>query len=393
MTGASRLPAPAVAVTLGELVAALGGELAGGGAAAARTLIDRIGPLETATPSTIGFVSNPRYGAQLAASEAGCVIVAPALRDAAVARGAAIVTPDPYLYYARLTQWWAKRLRPAQAGSVHASAVVDPSALVDATAVIGPLVVIEAGAQVGMGAVIGAHSFIGSDAQVGEGSRLAAHVTVGERCRIGARAVIHSGVVIGADGFGFAPAQGRWEKIEQLGAVRIGDDVEIGANTCIDRGALDDTVIDNGVKLDNLIQIGHNVHIGEHSALAGCVGVAGSTTIGRQCTVGGAGMILGHLELADHVHISAASVVMRSIRKPGQYSGVFPIDENAAWEKNAATLRQLHSLRDRLRALEKQLSDPARTRSGDPARARAGGAGEDNTTSGLTGGETGSETA
>ena len=393
MTGASRLPAPAVAVTLGELVAALGGELAGGGAAAARTLIDRIGPLETATPSTIGFVSNPRYGAQLAASEAGCVIVAPALRDAAVARGAAIVTPDPYLYYARLTQWWAKRLRPAQAGSVHASAVVDPSALVDATAVIGPLVVIEAGAQVGMGAVIGAHSFIGSDAQVGEGSRLAAHVTVGERCRIGARAVIHSGVVIGADGFGFAPAQGRWEKIEQLGAVRIGDDVEIGANTCIDRGALDDTVIDNGVKLDNLIQIGHNVHIGEHSALAGCVGVAGSTTIGRHCTVGGAGMILGHLELADHVHISAASVVMRSIRKPGQYSGVFPIDEIAAWEKNAATLRQLHRLRDRLRALEKQLNGPARARSGDPARARAGGAGEDNTTSGLTGGETGSETA
>ncbi len=380
MTLAMTPELPVVTVTVGDLVAALGGELAGGGAAAAQTLIDRIGPLESATPSTIGFVSNPRYGAQLAASDAGCVIVAPAMVDAAVARGATIVTPDPYLYYARLTQWWALRLRPAQPGRIHASAVIDALAQVDATATVGPLVVIEAGARVGPGAVIGAHCFIGSCAQVGESSRLAAHVTVGERCRIGARAVIHSGVVIGADGFGFAPTPGRWEKIEQLGAVRIGDDVEIGANTCIDRGALDDTVIDNGVKLDNLIQIGHNVHIGEHSALAGCVGVAGSTTIGRHCTVGGAGMILGHLELADHVHISAASVVMRSIRKPGQYSGVFPIDENAAWEKNAATLRQLHSLRDRLRAVERQLADPE--------RALAPNASEDNTTSSPTGDET-----
>jgi UDP-3-O-[3-hydroxymyristoyl] glucosamine N-acyltransferase len=160
-------------------------------------------------------------------------------------------------------------------------------------------------------------------------------------------------VVIGADGFGFAPTEGRWEKIEQLGAVRIGDDVEIGANTCIDRGALDDTVIEDGVKLDNLIQIGHNVHIGAHSAMAGCVGIAGSAVIGRHCTVGGGAIVLGHLTLADHVHISAASVVMRSIRQPGQYSGVFPIDDNAAWEKNAATLRQLHTLRDRIRALEK----------------------------------------
>jgi len=380
MTLAMTPESPTVAVTLGELVAALGGDLQGGGAAAAQTLIDRIGPLDSATPSTIGFISNPRYGAQLATSKAGCVIVAPALRDAAVARGAALVTPDPYLYYARLTQWWAARLRPAQPGGIHASAVVDASAQVDATATVGPLAVIEAGAQVGAGAVIGAHCFIGRHAHVGEGSRLAAHVTVGDRCRIGARAVIHSGAVIGADGFGFAPTQGRWEKIEQLGAVRIGCDVEIGANTCIDRGALDDTVIDDGVKLDNLIQIGHNVHIGEHSALAGCVGVAGSTTIGRHCTVGGAGMILGHLELADDVHISAASVVMRSIRKPGQYSGVFPIDENAAWEKNAATLRQLHSLRDRLRALERQQADSG--------NARAASASEDNTTSPPTGDET-----
>jgi UDP-3-O-[3-hydroxymyristoyl] glucosamine N-acyltransferase len=164
---------------------------------------------------------------------------------------------------------------------------------------------------------------------------------------------VHSGVVIGADGFGFAPSGGRWEKIEQLGNVRIGNDVEIGANSCIDRGALDDTVIEDGVKLDNLVQIGHNVRIGAHSALAGCAGVAGSAVIGAHCTVGGGAIVLGHLTLADHVHISAASVVMRSISKPGTYSGVFPIDDNSSWEKNAATLRQLHSLRDRVRALEK----------------------------------------
>jgi UDP-3-O-[3-hydroxymyristoyl] glucosamine N-acyltransferase len=172
---------------------------------------------------------------------------------------------------------------------------------------------------------------------------------------IGERCILHSGVVIGADGFGFAPHEGRWEKIAQLGAVRIGNDVEIGANTCIDRGALEDTVIEDGVKLDNLIQVGHNVHIGAHSAMAGCVGIAGSAKIGRRCTVGGGAIVLGHLELVDDVHITAASVVSRSILKAGQYSGMFPIDDNASWEKNAATLRQLHTLRERLRALEKKL--------------------------------------
>jgi UDP-3-O-[3-hydroxymyristoyl] glucosamine N-acyltransferase len=166
---------------------------------------------------------------------------------------------------------------------------------------------------------------------------------------------VHPGAVIGADGFGFALFEARWEKIEQLGAVRIGNDVEIGANTCIDRGALDDTVIEDGVKLDNLVQIGHNVHIGANTALAGCAGVAGSARIGAHCTVGGGAVILGHLEIADGVHISAASVVMRSISKAGQYSGIFPIDDNASWEKNAATLRQLHSLRDRIKSLESAL--------------------------------------
>jgi UDP-3-O-[3-hydroxymyristoyl] glucosamine N-acyltransferase len=186
-------------------------------------------------------------------------------------------------------------------------------------------------------------------------TRLAERVTLGARCTIGERCIVHSGVVIGADGFGFAPLQGRWEKIEQLGAVRIGDDVEIGANTCIDRGALDDTVIEDGVKLDNLIQVAHNVHIGAHTAIAAMAGIAGSARIGRHCTIGGAAGIVGHIDIADHVHVDAGTIITRSIAKPGRYSGLFPFDDNASWEKNAATLRQLYALRERLRALEKKL--------------------------------------
>jgi len=284
------------------------------------------------------------------------VIVAPAMAEAAAARGAAIVTPDPYLYFARLTQWWSKRVRPQPEARIHASAVIDATAVIGAGADIGALAVIEAGAVVEAGARIGAHCVIERNARIGAGTRLAPRVTLSFDCSIGARCIVHSGVVIGADGFGFAPNEGRWEKIEQLGAVRIGDDVEIGANTCIDRGALEDTVLEDGVKLDNLIQIGHNVRIGAHTALAGCAGVAGSAVIGAHCTVGGGAIVLGHLQLADHVHISAATVVTRSIHKPGQYSGVFPFDDNASWEKNAATLRQLHAMRDRLRALEKKLA-------------------------------------
>lgn len=341
-------------VALRDLAGQLGGELIGDGG----LVIERIGPLESAAGDAITFVSHPRYQAQLARSQAACVIVAPALRDAAAARGTAIVTPDPYLYFARLTQWWAARLRGPAAAGAHASAIVDAQAVVAADATIGALAVIERGARIGAGASIGAHCVIGVDAQVGAGTRLAPRVTLGERCSIGERGIVHSGVVIGADGFGFAPTEGRWEKIEQLGAVRIGNDVEIGANTCIDRGALDDTVIGDGVKLDNLIQIGHNVRIGAHSALAGCVGVAGSAIIGSGCTVGGGAVVLGHLTLADGVHVSAASVVMRSLHRPGLYSGVFPIDDNVSWEKNAATLRQLHALRDRIRALEKAEQQP-----------------------------------
>jgi UDP-3-O-[3-hydroxymyristoyl] glucosamine N-acyltransferase len=339
---------PVSAQTLAQL---LGGDLLGDAGLA----ITRIGPLQAATADTIAFLSNPRYNAQLATSQAGCVIVGEALRDAVRHRPSAIVCADPYLAYARLTQWWAAQTRPPAVPGIHPSAVVDASAQVHASATVGPLVVIGAGAVVGEHVVLGPHTVLGDGACVGAHTRLAARVTLGESCAIGQRGVVHSGVVIGADGFGFAPDGGRWEKIEQLGAVCIGDDVEIGANTCIDRGAQDDTVLEDGVKLDNLVQIGHNVHIGAHSAFAGCVGVAGSAHIGAHCTAGGGAIILGHLELVDHVHVSAATVVTRSILKPGQYSGVFPFDDNASWEKNAATLRQLHAMRVRLRALETKL--------------------------------------
>ncbi len=335
-----------------DIADALGGELVGDGS----IRIARIGPLEGADANTIAFLANPRYRSQLDASQAGCVIVAADLREAVAARPAAILAADPYLYFARLTQWWAARTRVAPPTGVHPSAVVDASAKLGAGVVVQALAVIEAGAVIGAGAMIGAHGFIGRGARIGAQTRLAARVTLGADCNLGARCIVHSGAVIGADGFGFAPSEGRWEKIEQLGAVRIGDDVEIGANTCIDRGALDDTVIEDGVKIDNLVQIGHNVHVGAHTAMAGCVGIAGSARIGAHCTLGGGAIVLGHLSLADHVNISAASVVMRSIRERGHYSGVFPIDENAAWEKNAATLRQLHRLRERLRALENKTS-------------------------------------
>jgi UDP-3-O-[3-hydroxymyristoyl] glucosamine N-acyltransferase len=337
-------------VALSQIVEALGGELLG----AADLAIARIAPIEQAQIDAITFVAHPKYRSQLASTQAGCVIVSAALKDEAAARGAAIITDDPYLYFARLTQWWARRVRPQAAATVHPSAVIDPSARLGAQVSVGPLAVIEADAVIGDGVVIGPHCVIGRGARIGAGTRLSASVNIGFECIVGERCLFHSGVVIGADGFGFAPTQGRWEKIEQLGAVRIGNDVEIGANTCIDRGALGDTILGDGVKLDNLVQIGHNVQVGDHVAMAGCAGVAGSAVIGAHCTVGGGGMVLGHLTLAEGVHVSAATLVSRSIHQPGLYSGVFPFDDNASWEKNAATLRNLHALRERVRALEKQ---------------------------------------
>lgn len=324
-----------MALRLGAIVEALGGVLHGD----SELLIEGLAPLESATPRQLGFLSHPRYQRQLTTTQAGCVIVGPQMEAAARARGSCIVTEQPYLYFARVTQLWRRQQAQATGPRIHPSAVIDPDAVIDPQARIGPLCVVERGARIGADTV------------------LKSRVTVGEDCVVGARCIIHPGVVIGADGFGFAPDGERWEKIEQLGAVRIGDDVEIGANTCIDRGALQDTVIEDGVKLDNLVQIGHNVRVGRNTAMAGCVGVAGSANIGANCTIGGGGAVLGHLTLADGVHVSSFSLVTRSILKPGQYTGVFPIDDNASWERNAATVKQLHALRDRIRTLEQQIKE------------------------------------
>ena len=321
-----------MALQLATIVQSLGGELHGDPGLE----IAGLAPLDSAGPQHLSFLANPRYRQQLEASRAGCVIVGEGMREPALARGACIVAADPYLYFARVTQLWRRQHAHEAGPAVHPSAVVDPAATVEEGARIGPLCVVERGARIGRGTVLKGRVFVGAD------------------CVIGERCTLHPGVVIGADGFGFAPNQGAWEKIEQLGAVRIGNDVDIGANTCIDRGALADTLIEDGVKLDNLIQVAHNVRIGRNTAIAACTGIAGSADIGANCTIGGAAMIHGHITIVDGTNVSAGTLISRSILKPGTYTGVFPMDDNASWEKNAATLRQLHSLRERIKALEKK---------------------------------------
>jgi len=304
------------------------------------------------TRGDITFLSSVKYLAQLKACQAGCVIVSPRVRETAEARGACIVAADPYLYYARLTQLWRRRHEPARVPGVHRTAVVDPTAVVSPTATIEALAFVGPGAVIGDNVHIGPQATVEAGAQVGADSQIKARAVLGERCRIGERCVLNQGAVVGGDGFGFAPDQGTWVKIEQMGIAWLGDDVEIGINTCVDRGALGDTVLEDGVKLDNQIQVAHNVHIGKHTAMAGCVGIAGSCDIGAYCTIGGAAMIGGHIRIGDHVHISAATVVTRSVLKPGVYTGAFPLSENAVWRKNAAALRHLSTLRDRVRSLE-----------------------------------------
>ncbi|MBV2233909.1 MAG: UDP-3-O-(3-hydroxymyristoyl)glucosamine N-acyltransferase [Sterolibacterium sp.] len=335
---------------LDEIVARLGGALQGDGS----QTVCRVATLARADADAIAFLANPRYREQLANTQAAAVILAPAA--AGNCPTACIVTNDPYTYYARVAQW----LHPAPSSTpgIHASAVVESSLPASVSVAAGAC--IGRNVRLGEHVQIGAGCVIGDDVEIGEGSLLHAHVTIYANCLVGRRAVIHAGVVIGADGFGFArekdaalgPGGGRWLKIPQIGRVVIGDDVEIGANTTIDRGALDDTVIEEGVKLDNQIQVAHNVHIGAHTALAGCVGIAGSARIGRNCTIGGAAMILGHLEIADGVHVSTNTLVTKSITKAGAYTGWIPFQEHAQWARNFARLRTLDAMNDRIRGLE-----------------------------------------
>jgi UDP-3-O-[3-hydroxymyristoyl] glucosamine N-acyltransferase len=338
---------------LGELVERFGGQLAGD----PNLEVTGIAPLDGAGASHLSFLSNSKLRAQAAQSAAGALIVAP-LDDATVAatyRGARIITTNPYAYFARAAQYFAALDEIVPAPGIDPSARVAAGAEIAPSAHIGPHVTIEAGAVIKAGAVIDAGCVIGREAVIGEGTRLFANATFHARCIMGARGIVHSGAVIGTDGFGFARENGAYIKIPQTGRVVIGDDVDIGANTTIDRGALEDTVIEDGVKLDNQIQIGHNCHIGAHTAMAGCVGVAGSAKIGKHCTFGGAAMVLGHLTIADNVHISSGSMVSRSILEPGQYTGFYPLAKNSEWEKSAAIVRNLATMRDKIRALEKTI--------------------------------------
>ena len=344
MTAASKTPV--VAVRLDEIVARFGGEIVGAG----DTAISRISTLESAGPGELAFLANPKYRHQLATTRAAAVIMAPPTVEGLAA---AILTAQPYLYYARVSQWLNPP--PAPDPGIHPSAVVEGE--VAAGASIGPNVWIGPGAAIGEGVVIGANCSIGAGVQVGIDSRLAANVAIYPGSRLGARCLVHSGAVIGADGFGFArEAEGRWVKIPQVGRVLIGDDVEIGAGTTIDRGALGDTVIADGVKLDNQIQVGHNVQIGVHTAMAGCVGIAGSTVIGARCTVGGAAAILGHLQIADDVNVAAGTLVMKSIPTAGTYSGAVPLLEHGDWLRNFSRLRHLDAMADKIRSLEQRLA-------------------------------------
>jgi UDP-3-O-[3-hydroxymyristoyl] glucosamine N-acyltransferase len=338
---------------LAELVERFGGQLAGD----PNIEVTGIAPLTDAGASHISFLSNSKLRALAAQSGAAALIVSP-LDDPTVAAtytGARIVTTNPYAYFARAAQYFASLDEVLPAPGIDPSASVADSAEVHPSAHIGPHVTVEAFARIGAGAVIDPGCFIGREASIGESTHLFANVSFHKRCVIGARGIIHSGAVIGADGFGFANEGGAYIKIPQTGRVVIGDDVEIGANTSIDRGALADTIIEDGVKLDNQIQIGHNCHIGAHTAMAGCVGVAGSARIGKHCTFGGAAMVLGHLEIVDNVHISSGSMVSRSVLEPGQYTGFYPLAKNAEWERSAAIVRNLSTMREKMRALEKKI--------------------------------------
>jgi UDP-3-O-[3-hydroxymyristoyl] glucosamine N-acyltransferase len=322
--------------TLAQIASQLGGRITGD----SQVLIRQVGSLERAEGGQIAFFSNPKFKSQLQQTRASAVVVGAA--GEALTGLPRIVCDNPYAYFARVSQMFNPAL--SQAAGVHPAAVIAP------------------GATLGSGVSIGPGCVVGEGSVIGEQSCLYPGVVVYPGCRIGARCILHSGVVIGADGFGIAREDGRWLKIPQIGGVTIGDDVEIGANTTIDRGAMDDTVIGDGVKLDNQIQIGHNCRVGAHTAMAGCVAVAGSAQIGAHCTIGAGALILGHLSICDHADISADTVISRSIHKPGTYTGMYPFDDNESWARNTAVVRHLAALADRVKELEKRLKVPRKSK-------------------------------
>ncbi|MCU0753558.1 MAG: UDP-3-O-(3-hydroxymyristoyl)glucosamine N-acyltransferase [Xanthomonadales bacterium] len=348
-------------LTLGELAQRFALTLQAADPAAVDRPITGVATLEAAGPTQLSFFTNPRYRQALSQTQAAAVVLA--VGDAAQSPGTALVSKEPYADFARIAALF--ETADAVAPGIHPSAVIDPSAEVDASASIGPHVTVGPRSRIGARAQLGPGCVIGADCVVGEDCQLVARVTLVLRVRLGRRVLIHPGAVLGADGFGLAQSGGRWIKVPQLGGVLIGDDCEIGANSCIDRGALGDTVLEEDVRVDNLVQIAHNCEIGAHSALAGCVGIAGSTKLGRHVMVAGASGIAGHLSIPDRTVIQAMSMVTHTIHEPGAYASGSPLMDNRSWKRNMARLRHLDELHKRVAQLEKQLAAATATPSDD----------------------------
>jgi UDP-3-O-[3-hydroxymyristoyl] glucosamine N-acyltransferase len=332
-------------ITLGELAQQFDLQLSGD----AQRPVSGLATLAGAEPDQVSFLSSKKYVGQLAGTRAAAVIIHPDLAQHCPVD--VLLTDDPYLAFARLTALFDRSPRPA--AGIHPTAVVSAEAEVSADASIGAHAVVEAGAIVAAGANIGANTFIGTGSRIGENSRINPGAVIYHDVWLGARCTVHSQAVLGADGFGFAPSGDGWEKIHQLGGVRIGDDVEIGASTTIDRGALEHTIVSDGVIIDNQVHIAHNCRIGKNTAIAGCTGMAGSTIIGANCTIAGAVGLVGHIEICDGVHITGMTMVTRSITEPGVYSSGVPMSHNRDWRKNAVRFSQLESMHKRLVAVEK----------------------------------------
>ena len=332
---------------LSEITARLGGVLVG-----EDIVVNRVSSVANAQAGHVTFLTESKYLAALTMTKASAIILS--AENQHLTELPRIVTDNPYAYFAKVSALLNPTLEVTP--GIAASAVIDSTAQVPASCSIGPNVVIEANVELGEGVVIGSASVVGKGASIGAGSRLQSNVVIYHGCKIGQSCHVASGTVIGADGFGYANQSGAWVKIPQVGRVIIGNNVDIGANSTIDRGALDDTIIEDGVKLDNLIQVGHNCIIGEHTVIAGCVGIAGSAKIGKRCRIGGAAMILGHLEIADEVTVSPGSMITRSLHKPDTYTALMPFQSHAEWLKTAANLRHLGDLTDRIKQLEKQVA-------------------------------------
>lgn len=337
--------------SLSDLAARFDLEFRGDGA----VRVDGVGTLRSATASQLSFLANPAYQKDLLTTRAGVVILKP--RDATACPVNCFLTEEPYLAFARMARIF-ETFQPVEPG-VHLSATIDATARLGPGVAIGPRVVIGPRCEIGAGTSIGPGTVIEADCRLGTGCRLYANVSLGQRVRLGDRVIIHPGAVLGSDGFGIAFAGDHWEKVPQLGGVTIGDDCEIGANTAIDRGAIEDTVLEQDVKVDNLVQIAHNVHIGAHSAIAAMTGIAGSARIGRYCLLAGRSSILGHVEIADRVTVAGDSVAYCSIEEPGTtWSALIPAQPLNTWLRNLSRLRKLDDLARRLGALEKNQGKP-----------------------------------